>query len=45
MQTFVRVPSQVPPHAVPSDAHAGREPTGAPTTAVQLPGTTLHAWH
>ncbi len=38
------VPSQVPAHgAVPP--HAGRLPTGAPITVVQLPALTLHAWH
>jgi hypothetical protein len=41
------MPLQAPPHPEPSEAQAGREPRGAPATAVHapmLPGT-LHAWH
>jgi hypothetical protein len=41
------VPSQTPPQMVPSLAHAWREPTGEPTTGMQLPSllATLHASH
>jgi hypothetical protein len=41
------VPSQLPAQTVPSLAHAWREPTGAPTTGMQLPSlpATLHASH
>jgi hypothetical protein len=42
----VVTPSQAPPQAEPSEAHAGR-PTGAPTTGVQAPArpARLHASH
>ena len=41
------LPSQVPPHEDPSEAHAGRAPCGAPSTARHAPGLlgTSHAWH
>jgi hypothetical protein len=44
----IDVPLQVPPHgAAPAPAHGARAPTGAPTTAEQVPTfpATLHAWH
>src|SRR5438128_1943060 len=41
------LPSQAPPQAVPSEAHACRDPWGAPTALAQLPTWpgTSHAWH
>jgi hypothetical protein len=43
----VRVPSQDPPHAVLSEPHTWRAPTGAPFTGEQIPilPATLHASH
>jgi hypothetical protein len=40
-------PSQTPPQVLPSEAHAGRAPRGAPVTFVQVPAdpVTLQAWH
>ena len=39
------VPLQVPLQALPSLAHAGRLPRGAPVTAVHVPGVRSHASH
>ena len=41
------LPSHAPPQAVPSEAHACREPWGAPATLAQVPTWpgTSHAWH
>src|SRR5437763_1664008 len=41
------LPSQAPPQAVPSEAHACRAPCGAPITFVQAPAEpgTSQAWH
>ncbi len=36
-QVARRVPLQVPPHALPSEVHASRPPTGAPETATHAP--------
>src|SRR5438045_1091746 len=49
-QELALVPSQTPPQAEPSLVQAGRDPTGAPLTVVQVPGETpppltLQAWH
>jgi hypothetical protein len=40
-------PSQAPPQGVPAPAHAGRAPTGAPSTGLQRPTNpgTLQAAH
>jgi hypothetical protein len=40
-------PSQTPPQALPSEAHACRAPCGAPITFVQVPAEpgTSQAWH
>src|SRR5437763_16854903 len=40
-------PSHAPPHAVPSVAHGGRPPVGAPVTGVHVPVVPerLHAAH
>jgi hypothetical protein len=35
------VPSHAPPHDVPSVAHAGRAPTGAPVAAEHVPALPL----
>ena len=46
-QAETLTPSQLPPQADPSLAHAAREPCGEPVTALQtptLPGTS-QAWH
>ena len=41
------LPSQAPPHVVPSEAQAVRDPCGAPTTGVHAPAFpgTSQAWH
>jgi hypothetical protein len=46
-QAVVCVPSQVPPQAEPSEAHAAREPCGEPFATVQVPTrpSTSQAWH
>src|ERR1700687_2094203 len=36
-QTLVFAPSQLPPHELPSDVHAPRNPWGAPLTGEQVP--------
>jgi len=47
VQAVRRVPSQDPPHVVPSPVHALRDPVGLPATAVHVPidPVTLHASH
>jgi len=47
VQVAVTMPSHLPSQPVPSPTHAGREPTGLPLTAEQVPSLPLrlHASH
>jgi hypothetical protein len=47
VQALVATPSQAPPQALPSVAHAARPPCGAPATGMHVPTdpSASHAWH
>ena len=47
VQLTTSLPSQLPPHALPSLEQAVRAPCGAPLTATHCPTlpATSHAWH